>query len=164
MKTGRRNNSGFSLIELIIILAIMAILGVGLISLTGMIGNTQSRKCIEGINTAIQRTKSDTLAKAKGGDGATEIYLEIWDGGSNGIMLRETIDTVTHEKNIGPQGLDVYVDGTMAAKLPGEGAALKISFDRSSGAVESTNFTKISSGKFSVKVEPHTGKCKLETN
>ena len=64
MRTGRKsNNGGFSLVELIIVIAIMAILvGVMAISASSLTGR-KVKKCADEIVSTIERTRVLTLGK-----------------------------------------------------------------------------------------------------
>ena len=103
MKTGRKNNnSGFSLVELIIVIAIMAGVGVMATSITSLTGR-KVRKCADEIVTTLERTRVLTLGKEQNqvecvisyNDTTKEYTAQIRQGDvevSNRVLGKEPID------------------------------------------------------------------------
>ena len=60
----RRKNSGFSLIELIVVVAIMGVM-IGVVSFSiGLIHSTNVKKCAQSIKTGIDATRVNCMSKA----------------------------------------------------------------------------------------------------
>ncbi|MCR5421980.1 MAG: type II secretion system GspH family protein [Lachnospiraceae bacterium] len=71
----RRDNKGFSLIELIVIMALIGILGTFFITNLGAINYTAAKGCANSIKTAIGKTRIKTMGKK-------ETYLYIYKDGN----------------------------------------------------------------------------------
>jgi len=148
MKTGQRNNKGFSLVELVIVIAIMAVL-TGLISLgVGSITGSKVTKCAQNMESVIEKVRVSSMGKSavvltisKGADGAYYAKQETVskktttvDGGSD--------DTVSSsiEERIGDSSVNVAVamssdaDGTYTQLADNNKIVLQ--FDRASGALK----------------------------
>lgn len=130
-----KNNKGYSLVEIMIVLAILAVLATVGITGLGYIWGTNVRSCANELKTAIGKTRITTMGK----DEATiRIYQDSTDGayykqeivdgvGERPIKVGKAILTLTY----------TMVDGT--GTLIGTGTIsgsdeLAIAFDRSSGA------------------------------
>ncbi len=181
------DNRGFSLVELIIVIAIMAIVVGMLAGHLNYIGNSQARALANSIKTAVGQTRIQTMGKY-------ETYLHIYKG-SDGRYYRETwkrssADSWTHDKRemIGKNRPTVKYktkDGTVTNIDGTSNGSLLITFDRSNGkevartrpvgitaneegqpltvnAVECKEI-KVSYGtrEYVIKVEPETGKVSL---
>ena len=154
MKTGRKNkNSGFSLVELIIVIAIMAVLvGVMAMSVTSLTGR-RVRKCADEIVTTLERTRVLTLGKEQNqvecvisyDETSKEYKAQIMQGGtevSNRILGKDPIE------------IEVYFEGDdkgySLSQLKGSDSlvpyvsdlnGLHLLFNRASGAFEKSTTT-----------------------
>lgn len=143
MKTGRNNNNkGFSLVELIVVVAVLAVV----VSIAGLslanISNKRATKCADEMIALMERTRVLTLGKAQNAvecviyyDSASETYRAALYQGSTAVSERE----------LGKQPLEVtvYFDNESAGhKLEDISgiaparttAGLHVMFDRASGA------------------------------
>ncbi len=132
----KQDNRGFSLVELIIVIAIMGIIIVMLAGSLNYIGNSQARSLANSIKTAVGQTRIQTMGKYetylyiyKGSDG--KYYRETWKKAGADAPVRENREMIGKNKPI----VKYYVDGDASAHTidGGAGHALFITFDRSNG-------------------------------
>ncbi len=146
MRTGRNNkNGGFSLVELIIVVAIMAIV-VGVMGLSvGTLTGRKTAKCADEIVSTLERARVLTLGKEQNQvefllmqDGSTgEYHAQIYQSGTmvtNRIVGKDPIRIeVYFANNDGPYSLS-ELKGTLPYASTSKG--LHLVFNRASGAFE----------------------------
>ena len=120
------NNRGISLTELIVVIAIMAVLAGGGITMMGLIPRMQVNGCIQDFAGNMGRVKTNTMSfqevKAELYQDNTGVYMQVYKGGvaEEAVMIGEKGVCVKAVIN----GLDVDL----------KGKKLELSYDRSSGA------------------------------
>lgn len=123
----KKNSSGFSLVELVVVIAIMVILSTGAIMGFSSLGGQQVRRAARSIDTLLSNTKNHVMAK---GDG----YMIIEKTADGDYIARSGDGT---EKSLGTNR-DLVVTYTMS-DAPNyeeeitEGAPLIISYEKASG-------------------------------
>lgn len=142
-KSGK-NNSGFSLVELIIVIAIIAALIGTVILSVSMVFSANAKACSNDLQRAVADCKVTTMGKAqawlivyRGENGSIYSQLHIMEqkeGGAAGELKEITEEP----QKIGGNRVSVtYTDasGTPDLELPtGADAGIRIEFDRSSGS------------------------------
>ena len=130
--TEKKNNGGFSLVELIVVIAISVVLiGAATISIRSVMG-VEVKQCARNIESIINKTRVTTMGK----DSAVlEIYKDASDGA---YYYKTTINgTVSAPSKIGKSRIDVYYsmkdDYSDKTQLNGSDSIV-LQFDRSSGA------------------------------
>lgn len=133
----RKDNRGLSLIEIIIVLAIMAATAGAFTIGLSMILRKPADECAAKLQASLQSNRMLAMGKVS-------TKLEIYMDADGYIYLREITETATStgpdirttETRIGDRGVTLVYklsDGSSASLLPG-GSPLILSFDRSSGA------------------------------
>lgn len=139
MKGISKNNKGYSLVELIIVIAIMAVVMSTLIFSISLVFSANAKTCANDIKSALAETKITSMGK-------NEAFVEIYRDASNGciysrqFMKRE--DGSWYGKKAEKIGnARVYVaycvDGGSETELA-EGDSIYLAYDRSSGSFRST--------------------------
>lgn len=128
----KKNNGGFSLVELIVVIAISVVLiGAATISIRSVMG-VEVKQCARNIESIINKTRVTTMGK----DSAVlEIYKDASDGA---YYYKTTINGVVSDPSkIGKSRIDVYYsmkdDYSDKTQLNSSGSIV-LQFDRSSGA------------------------------
>ena len=132
----RNKNKGFTLLELIVIVAIIAILGTG-------IGLSYSRVSRAGVKSAAQEVKALTsecrvAQMSRAGEYTADIFIDSSDGCIHGRILKDGVaDTSvisSSEKKFARVGvsIDVVIPGAGTTALS-SGDHLYLSFNRGSG-------------------------------
>lgn len=124
----KKNNGGFSLVELIVVIAISVVLiGAATISIRSVMG-VEVKQCARNIESIINKTRVTTMGK----DSAVlEIYKDASDGA---YYYKTTINgTVSDPSKIGKNRIDVYYsvndDYTGKTQLNGSDSIV-LQFDR----------------------------------
>ena len=172
--TKRRTNKGITLVELVIVVAILGIL-LGFASYNAFVINGyRARQCKNNLATAISELKVRTLSKAaKTGD----IYMEIYDDGK-AIYSKVHYKTGEDEPKLIAKRVKVrYGSGPSSVTAVGaEGSGLIITYNRSTGAfvdnvggsypVSTTKYIGCSFGDkvYELELVPETGKVINKTD
>ena len=134
----KRNNSGMSLVEVIIVVAILSIVAGGITLGIGFITRKPADECANKLRAALQSNRTTTMGKLSA-------ELEIF-GNSDGVWVVEIVDgTEKNPTRIGSSGVNVEVKvsdgssyildtGTPVQGSPLPSTPLKLSFNRSTGA------------------------------
>ncbi len=128
-----RDNRGLSMVEIIIILALIAVLA-GAVGLgIGMVSGRAADECAGKLRSAIRNSRITTMGK-----GAGEVRLYIYEAADGRFMIRQVIGAAEPQTTpIGDKGVTVefkITGDTTYRPLGDESHPLIIGFDRSSGA------------------------------
>lgn len=158
-----KNNSGFSLVELIIVIAIIAALIGTVVLSVSMVFSANAKACSNDLQRAIADCKVTTMGKAqawlivyRGENGRIYSQLHIMEqkeGGEAGELVEVTEDP----QKIGGNRVTVtYTDASgNVSELPtGADAGIRIEFDRSSGSFkEAPQMIEIQGGHRDYKLD-----------
>ncbi len=158
------NNEGLSLIELIIVLAIMAIIGAASFLSLRMATNKQVGACADKLRTSLDQTRNLALGK-------NSAYIEIWKDGTINVQMWVNNQPYGGEIAIGVGGVDAsYITKTSPSDsgTPHDlgSTHVKIEFDRSSGGVKDVpyveSFTVTNGDRIcTVKIDHFTGRVSV---
>lgn len=147
-----KNNKGFSLVEILIVVAIIAIMGGFMFLSLGLLSGQDAKECANNLSTVLDKEKNYALVKSTG---ETDCYVEIKKE-TDGYYARyyvpqSAVGTGTvciSEEKLGKSSViingcydDNFGDTNPAVLKRGltSGKTLKITYDRSSGAVKEVN-------------------------
>lgn len=121
----RNNQKGFSMIELIVTIAIMAVVTTGGVLSFSLVTGRQVIGCTEEIVSYISQTKVQALSRA---DAQLEIFVK-----NDGVYVNLSVEG--RDVKVGKSGLQVKYKTQNGAEMTlSETDRLKLTFDRSSGA------------------------------
>ena len=166
----KTDNRGFSLVELIAVLAIMAVL-VGIFAFGySLISNKQVDQCAKKIQVSLENARTTSLGKSS-------VDLKFYPSGGK-IYLEKTLDgdaskATTSEIGDGKLSVKFMFKKSGAANVEKNAATVAvtgIAFDRASGAIKADNTgyyldsVKVSNGRktLTVSVEKLTGRVTID--
>lgn len=166
----KTDNKGFSLVELMVVLAIMAVL-LGIFAFGySLISNKQVDQCAKKIQVSLESARTTSLGKSS-------VDLKFYPSGGK-IYLQRTLDgdaskATTSEIGDGKLSVKFYFKKNSAAtveKNAATGAVTGIIFDRASGAVKADgtgyylDSVKISNGRktITVSLDKITGRVTID--
>ena len=162
----KKNNQGFSLVELIVIIAIMAVLTTSIITYIGMLGTGQAKKCANGISSGFSQTKVCAMSRSNA-------YMVVYSN-DDGVFLKTVQGSNERIEKIGNKGAiieyrTVRNGNTFMPVGTDADSGVKIEFDRASGACKKVSGEycygfRVTCGRttYIVNIEPLTGKAKIQ--
>lgn len=168
-------NQGFSLVELIIVVAIMAILAGGLALSLSVVSNRKVSKCADEIAATIERAKVLTLGKAKDNVKCIISY-DSTEGAYYAVIKQGGTEVSNRKVGENPITITVYFDNettgytleNISSKDPYDEEhydGLLLLFDRASGAfVEGTNKAGGAEKKYCSRIVVSGGNREVEIN
>lgn len=160
-----KDNHGTTIIEVIVVMAILAIFVAGTTNIVGRLRGKQANQCAYKMEAVLSEIRTETMSKSNGDK--ESVYLTIAnEDGSIYAELKIRDDTNRHLL-----GKDVTVKAypkVGAAKTLVEGSKVQVYFERSTGALysDNNNYCKfeIKQGNvtYVVNIIPETGKISYE--
>lgn len=179
MRGFKKNNKGYSLVELIVVIAIIAVIGTGVAMSFILVFSANAKTCANDIVNAISECKVMTMTKGKG-----NVRVIIYRDGENGTIYSElqTRETSSDDWETGHDGREKIgasrctvtakrADGSEEDIPTSKDSAWAFYFDRSSGKLltEGSTVTSVTeihvlggSKHYVVKIEKLTGKISKE--
>ena len=162
----KRNDKGFSLVELIIIIAILAVVSFSVITYIGTIGGAKAKKCANGIKNGFAQTKVCAMSRSSA---SMIVYAD-----STGVYVKTVQGSTERVEKVGQAGTKVEYrtvrdSDSFTPVGTTESTGVKIEFDRASGACKKMaggdycyGF-KVTAGRteYIVNIEPLTGKVSI---
>ena len=167
-----KDKKGYTLVEMVIVIGIMAILAGGVASFIGYINNAKTTKSVETFKTKLDRVQTDNMSK----EGTTYLYLYKTDDGIFSKIINskdcpsypkgfETRNDLDYFLSLKPDasniaGTRVNVEATGNVETTGASTSLelkndnmiKIGFDKTTGAFSCSNNGKDSDNIFYDKI------------
>lgn len=163
MKT---DNKGYSLVELIVVMAILAVVTVASVIGVGMISGKPAEACATNLKTALTSVRTSTMGKS---NATLSVYR---DASTGEIWIREDLSGNVTTKKIGESSVSVsyiYEGEVTPIDLGDYDHRITIGFDRSSGGLKPDGgkyvkvFEMTKAGKtYKVTIHKLTGKISLE--
>ena len=167
-----KNNRGLSLIEVVVVLAIMAVVAGAGLSFMTLLTSNRVKECTNKISSTISKVRVDAMSKSKDSSGS-DYYLELYKGADGKYYIRKHLDSTIVEEIVGGSNLTItYTENDLSASTYTISASeiLTIKFDRTTGGFKpthGTNYCKkivVSNGSKSktIVISPRTGKVAVE--
>lgn len=176
------NNKGVSLVELVVIIAIMAVLSTGLISMIGLLNGRAARECAQDTLSSLSKVRVLTLSKSTGAPESglsadADVYLEIRPDDAGRILISQVNknrdgETIVDQISVSAPNVEIKaMVGNREAnrEVNLTGATIRIAYDRATGAFlkysddEYMISITFEQGKtYTINMTPATGKAELE--
>ena len=155
------DNQGTSMIELLVVMAIMAVLLGTATNIVGYLSGKQAKQCAYKMDAILSETRMETMSKSTGEKDS--VYITIKNENGKIYAVQKIKD---NEKStlLGNSVKIVARDMQGSEMELGNGTSFKVYFNRATGALydEANNYCemRISQGKttYVVAIEPTTGK------
>ena len=170
MNRGKTDNKGFSLIELIVVIAILGIISVGIVNTFGLLSNASAKGAANKLKTALTETRVECMSKAQASlhiyqNESSEYYvtLTVNDEEKAPVKIGDSKVDITYKRSSKTAMID------QALEIPAEG--IEIEFDRDTGEFKPIKGTEfyckkiiVTSGerRYTLTCERLTGKIILE--
>ena len=133
----QKNNKGFSLTELIVVIAIMGVVMVGGVITMGLLYSASAKEASSKLNSALNKTRTECMSKSSA---SVELYEDKTD--SKYYIIYEVSGTTQTPILVGDSRVVIsYTDSKGDPHTISEDNKLKISFDRETGALNQINET-----------------------
>lgn len=158
MNKWKRDDKGFTLVEMIVILAIIAVIGGVVVLGLNLISGKPVTQCARQMQILLEQNRTVAMGKEN-------TYVVIYKS-SDGVMAQEYINGLVNgdPKRIGESVVDVTCGGTPLGNSLGTGT--RIEFDRGSGALTGNAemvFVISRGGKTAtLTIEALTGKVRIQ--
>lgn len=167
----KRRNQGFSLVELIVVTAIIAVLSVTAVSGIALISGWEMKKCVKELDAAIGETQLNAMSRGAGSleiirDASGICYMQR----RAGLGEKEQVEQKT--KLCSERIAISYLDDKGSTVTLDSTHPLVISFDAASGAYKPIDeadgiycrkvFFKMGKRESSIKLSKNTGKHEIE--
>ena len=170
MKRWRKCEDGFTMVEMIITIAISAILVGSIVAVLGYISAGNAKRSAARFNSKLNTAQTETMMQAK----PTYLYLyKVSDGSVKCIMLKDNCQSRSdlNTKLTGLSPTDVGGSGVnVRAKIEGGGTytlgqnnMIKVAFDKASGAYKTVNYGDDTDTVFYNEIE-FSGREKFKVN
>ena len=159
------NNQGISLVEIVIVIAIMAIIGGAVLLSTTVATDKQVTSCAEKVGSSLEQIRNLVMGKSNG-------YIEISQSPGDYVYVQMYVDGNAYgdKVSVGHPGLEVrvfYIGGApeeiLTARTP-----VKIYFSRSNGSIrtdmgDQVSRFEITNGRrtMEVKIDSFTGRIEV---
>ena len=159
-----KNNKGYSLIELIVIIAILGIITTGLTLGLSAINGRPADQCARALKMALTNHRLSTMGKESA-------FLKIYMDSDGAVWVEEQLDGVTTSTKACGKGVSVKIhyngSSTVDEMASGGVNAVNVSFDRQNGSFvigQNIDYLEISkaSHRYMLKFYNLTGKVSLE--
>jgi prepilin-type N-terminal cleavage/methylation domain-containing protein len=163
------NNRGFSLIELIVVMAIMVVLAGSLLTISGILNGRQAKQCRDELFSKLDGVRTTTMGKRT----ATAKVQKKTKGYA--LVVTTTVDGSPAEDktyNLASSEVKLYYsvnsDGSDRQEITSD---LTIEFDRASGALKALSggttyvrhiYAEQNGKVYGIKLYPETGKIQKE--
>lgn len=131
MKNGRLDNKGYSILEVIIVVAIFALLtGVGFMGYN-VLNTRQIDECAKKLKVGLETNRVTTMGKLSAS-------VSVYEDSKGYLVLEENINGDVNTKRVGDSSLEFeyeYLDGTRY-DVPDYDNKITLSFDRNSGSLK----------------------------
>lgn len=139
LRNNKLNNSGISIVEIVIVIAIMGIIGAAAFLSTTVATDKQVTSCAEKLSSSLEQTRNLVMGKQTG-------YIKIWQTAGDYVYIQMYMDgeEFSDEVAIGRPGIVVnytLADGTTGVLTAG--GELKVYFLRN-GSVSKTSGNQVS--------------------
>ncbi len=140
-----KDQRGFSLVELIVVIAIITIIGAGAYSMLGLLNGKYAKECATKTQSAISSAKVAALSKSKGA-AAYDVFIRIYADAEGSIFVDQVVGYGTPDEQrtterIGNSRVTVSATkgrlGSAASDVTvtlGGGNEILVAFDRADGS------------------------------
>lgn len=167
----QKDNKGFSLVELIIVVTLITVLGAGITFTVGLIFSGNAKTCAGAVKTAVNDCKVNCMSK-------TDAYMEITRGSDDCVYVQHFVKNAgdadyseyTDRQKIGRENVTVEFGDSKTAALTSlsGGNKITISYDRGTGGFKDTvpAYIHITGGTkdYDINLIKLTGKIELIEN
>ncbi|MBR1932033.1 MAG: prepilin-type N-terminal cleavage/methylation domain-containing protein [Lachnospiraceae bacterium] len=158
-----QDSRGFSLVELIVVIAIMSVVSAGVLMSMSVVTGQNIKSCYAQLDSNIENARLLAMSK-------NNVTIKLYAKANGEVYIK--LSNATDEVRIGKRGLSVRYMTNTGVQDATEAAPLELAFDRSTGAFKPLNGTTdvycqkiiLSDGKrtFTMRLVPKTGKIYRE--
>ncbi len=134
----KNNQQGFTLVELIIVIAIIAILATALVFSTSLVTRTRIREAATNFNTLLSDARIQTMSGKK--EEGSILVIKLTVDNSQGVVANVESNGVIYSSEVlGDAGIPVVVSVDGTEDILSDGESIYLAFEQKTGAFKPLN-------------------------